>query len=161
MNYLETKFLNPVPEAASSEETAPPSTPATSMEGLKVLVRSNEDFAVGNFQKRGKKKGGANSKKKDVLVHGVDTIDSFAMLNIVPPANIAAVPETVEKLKQKKTFYQSQERGAVPTIASRLEAERNSKNHEQTGGKTKSVFNLEADFPDLKLAGTNTSEEQP
>ena len=149
-----------MPETASVDEAAPSSLPAAPMEGLKVFKRSDEDFTVGNFQKRGKKKGGANSKKKEVLVHGVDTIDSFAMLNIIPPANIAAVPDTVEKLKEKKAFYQSQERGAVPTIASRLEAERNSKNYDQAGGKTKSVFNLEADFPDLKLAGANVSEEQ-
>mmetsp|Transcript_2969 Transcript_2969/g.4497 ORF Transcript_2969/g.4497 Transcript_2969/m.4497 type:complete len:496 (+) Transcript_2969:73-1560(+) len=170
VTYLET-FVD-TSKSTGSADTAANSSQAAAVEGfagMKVLKRDQEDFAVlGNSKKRGKKKGGGNTKK-DVISHGVDTIDSFAMLDVVPPTNVQGVPAAIEQLKEKKTYYQGLERGAVESISSRLRNEKEKKAAAEGKKKTgKTVFNLESDFPGLTVAevtakkdAVNSSTDQP
>lgn len=51
------------------------------------------------------------------LAHSAAILKSFELLGLHPPALDTEIPQVVELLKEKKVFYQSQERGAVPTIA--------------------------------------------
>ncbi len=124
--------------SASTSSTAVP-------EGLVLFQRMDNEFLNLNVtKKRGKKKGGSNAKR-DVIVHGVDTVKSFALLNISPPATSTAILSAIEQLQSKKTYYQGLERGAVPSIMTR---------HKESGesqqlAKSKTVFNLDADFPGL------------
>jgi hypothetical protein len=130
---------------------------------MKVFKRDNEDFAnLGNQKKRGKKKGGGNTKK-DLISHGVDTIDSFALLNLPPPTTQASLESSLEQLRAKKVSFQGLARGEVESISTRLKAEKEQKN---SGGKSskKSVFNLLADFPDLTdiiVAVNDAAEAEP
>lgn len=139
--------------------------------GMKLLKRDLDDF-TGDIQaakKRGKKKGGANLKKKDTIAHGVDTIDFFALLEITPPATISAVPAAIETLLAKKKSFEGLERGAVPSISDKVKAAnkqqqaQNSKDSavsNTTGKQNKKSgggFNLEADFPSLGLNGTKAN----
>jgi len=135
-------------------ETNSPEIPEVG-NGLKVLRRDLEDFTGGGTtKKRGKKKGGANTKKKDILVHGVDTIDFFAMLNIPPPSTTSAVSAAIEALIAKKKEFSELPRGAVPSIADRKkEANKSNTANNQSEKKSSksSGFNLEEDFPTLHI----------
>lgn len=155
VTYLESNFL-PKDDAATNGTTSSANGGAVaSLDGMKVLKRDEAEFgAMGNSKKRGKKKGGNNAAKRDVITHGVDTIDSFAMLEIVPPSSVSAVQTAIDQLKAKKASFSTMERGQVESIASKMRASEKEKNKATEGGaakKNKSVFNLEADFPDLAI----------
>jgi len=117
--------------------------------GMRVLRRDLDDFTeITSVKKRGKKKGGANLKKKDTLAHGVDTIDFFALLDIIPPGTISAVPASIEAIAKKKTYFQTLERGAVVSIADKNKL---AKQEKSISAKEKkgSAFSLDQDFPTL------------
>ena len=131
--------------------------------GMKMLRRDLEDFTVGMaVKKRGKKKGGANLKKKDTLAHGVDTIDFFALLDIAPPSTISAVPAAIEALAAKKLSFQGLERGAVLSIADKTKAAKKANANGDATGKSKGKalgFSLDADFPTLGVKATLVVKE--
>ncbi|CAM9463462.1 unnamed protein product [Choristocarpus tenellus] len=117
--YLETTFLKgtakaedaPVPRAASQMSTM------ADFGGKKMVIKKRDDaeFIVmgGGKKGRGKKKGGGGDKGS-VIVHAIDTIESFSLLSMSPPGNKAAVPATIEALKAKKEWFSQQPRGSVP-----------------------------------------------
>jgi hypothetical protein len=156
--YLQSML--PASETTKEEQL---STPTLQVEGMVLFQRSENEFLqLGNNKKRGKKKSGSNAKK-DVIVHGVDTIKSFSLLQITPPSASVDVAKTIESLKDKKVYFQGLERGAVPSIASQHKASREGKDDGvttatddqtvKTGKAVKSVFNLDADFPGLSIGG--------
>jgi hypothetical protein len=50
-------------------------------------------------------------------MHSSDTLRNFDLLDVAAPALDSEMQQIINDLKAKKAFYQSQERGAVPTIA--------------------------------------------
>eukprot|EP00607_Mallomonas_marina_P007365 CAMPEP_0182419432 /NCGR_PEP_ID=MMETSP1167-20130531/3900_1 /TAXON_ID=2988 /ORGANISM="Mallomonas Sp, Strain CCMP3275" /LENGTH=492 /DNA_ID=CAMNT_0024594369 /DNA_START=58 /DNA_END=1536 /DNA_ORIENTATION=- len=153
VTYLQ-KFTGTDADKETETETGESSGSAAAVDdgGLKVLRRELEDFTNIIVKKRGKKKGGANLKKKDTLAHGVDTIDFFSMLEIVPPSTISGVPASIDAITAKKTYYKTLERGAIPSIADKNKA---AKKEKQVGTEPKakktagSGFSLDQDFPTL------------
>jgi hypothetical protein len=160
VSYLETLLPATVTTTSpsSTEAISAPSTNGNgSFDGMKVLVRKEEEYSTVAIQKKkGKKKSG--NSQRDVISHGVDTLESFSLLDITPPNTVTNVPTAIEALKAKKATYQGLERGAVETLASKLRSEREKKSAEESKRKPKaaSVFNLEQDFPDLALASPTT-----
>jgi uncharacterized coiled-coil DUF342 family protein len=161
VTYLESHFL-PKDDAAVNGDAPTSAAAVASLDGMKVLKRDEAEFgAMGSSKKRGKKKGGANAAKRDVITHGVDTIDSFAMLEIVPPSSVSGVQTAIDQLKAKKASFSTMERGQVESIASKMRASEKEKNKVAAEGgskKAKSVFNLEADFPDLAIEEAKKQE---
>ena len=165
VTYLQSNFTNKDGAAtASPASSSSGSSGAVSQDGLKVHRRDDLEFAaLKTTQKRGKKKGGANAAKKDVITHGVDTLDSFAMLEVVPPSTVSGVEAAIEQLRAKKEAFSTMERGQVESIASKMRATEKAKMESAGGsgkkGQAKSVFNLESDFPDLAIEEAKKPEE--
>lgn len=151
VSYLET--LLPASSSATDAVSATPTNATnSSFDGMKVLVRKDEEYSTVAVQKKKSKKKAGNSQR-DVISHGVDTLESFSLLDITPPTTVATVPTTIDALKAKKTTYQGLERGAVETLASKLRNEREKKVADESKKRPKtSGFNLERDFPDLAIA---------
>lgn len=82
----------------------------------------DEDDVYISKSKKGKKKA---AKKVETFKHSISSIDSFGRLSLVPPITMSEVPSALEAVKAKKSFYQTQERGAVPTIKDIQSAEEN------------------------------------
>lgn len=128
---------------------------------MKVLVRNEEEFSTvaQNKKKNNKKKGGNN--RQDTISHGVDTLESFSLLDIQPPRNTSSVQHTINLLKLKKVSYQKLERGAVETLATKLKNERENKVKENKKQSKAHDFNLEVDFPDLLLNSSSPVVSAP
>lgn len=82
-----------------------------------------------------------------MVVAWTDTLATFTALGIAPPTTVQNVPACIEAVKEKKAFYQSQPRGAVPTLrevakaeAERAKAQKNTKKGKQSD---------EVEFPDI------------
>lgn len=151
ISYLKTNFAA---DKDSSEASGTDAAPAlqTAFAGMKLLSRDEQDYAtLGTKKNRGKKKGG-NNTKKDAIVHSMDTLDSFSLLQVAPPSSVAQVSTTIDALTQKKATFQGLARGAVPTIAETLKARQEGK---PSGGAkgSRGGFSLEADFPTLAPNG--------
>ncbi len=147
ISYLESKFLNS--QVAIQEPVAVDAT-VFKFKGMSLRARSDEDYVVlGNASKKGKKKGGGGNTK-DKIIHSVDTITSFSSLDINYPMTPADVPDVLVLLREKKTFYQTQPRGAVPTLASKqkVEVDRDVKAPEKQKKKDFTADN-NTDFPSL------------
>lgn len=151
MVYL--KGLMPEKEVGNSTAASSAASTTGSFQGMKLLSRDDEDYAVlGGKKGKGKKKGG-NNGKKEVIGHSMDTLSSFSMLQIAPPTMVSQIPTAVEALEQKKSFYQGIERGAVPTMAELAES-RQGKPSGASSSKSKSKdYSLDADFPTLSSNG--------
>ncbi|CAE7630956.1 unnamed protein product, partial [Symbiodinium microadriaticum] len=112
ITYLQSNFVNR--DGAGTSATATDSIASSGepgLDGMKVHRRDELEFsALKTTQKRGKKKGGANAAKKDVITHGVDTIDSFAMLEVVPPSSVSGVQAAIDQLRAKKEIFSNMER---------------------------------------------------
>lgn len=157
--YLESNFVAK-DSSGATEGAANGTSEVTPLDGMKVFKRDDVEFAaLGGTKKRGKKKGGGNAAKRDVITHGVDTIDSFAMLEIVPPSSVSGVQTAIDQLKAKKEAFSKMERGQVESISSKM---RNEKKKADGAGtdkkKAKTVFSLEQDFPDLAVEETKKEE---
>jgi hypothetical protein len=156
VSYLETLLPSTAASPSSAEvisASASGNASSSSFDGMKVLVRKEEEYSTVAVQKKkGKKKSG--NSHRDIISHGVDTLESFSLLDIAPPSSVTNVPTAIEALRAKKATYQGLERGAVETLASKQRAEREKKSAEESKKKPKgaSVFNLEQDFPDLAIA---------
>jgi hypothetical protein len=152
ISYLRTNFAS---DKDASEASGTDAAPAlqTAFAGMKLLNRDEQDYAaLGTKKTRGKKKGG-NNTKKDAIVHSMDTLDSFSLLQVAPPSSVAQVSSTIEALTQKKASFQGLARGAVPTIAETLKARQEGKPSGGAKGGSRSGFSLEADFPTLAPNG--------
>jgi uncharacterized coiled-coil DUF342 family protein len=150
--------LGPKEVGAEAAGEAPAAAAGTIFQGMKVLTREDEDYAVlGGGKKKGKKKG--SNSKKETVGHSMDTLSSFSMLQITAPTTVSQIPATIEALELKKASYQGIERGSVPTMA-QVAATRQGK---ATGGAAKAGkakdFSLEADFPTLSVAPNGDAKE--
>eukprot|EP00903_Cladosiphon_okamuranus_P017482 g16102.t1 len=162
VSYLETTFLKTSDAPKAASVAAPQATTNAEFGGMKVLMkkRQDEEFIVmGGGKKKGgskKKAGGKNAAGgKNTIVHAIDTMESFSMLSIAPPANKAAVPDAIKALKAKKAWFSEQPR---PTATTAKPA--------QTGEKSKKAPKVKApdindqEFPGLPgMAAKPKSEE--
>jgi len=131
-NYLETTYGKSGPDQAKqSEFDTSDSSPTGEFEGLvlsgKNAVRNHDDDylslnkATGKKKGRGKKRGGLKVNDKIMLVP--ETIEIFALLELEPPSTVSGVVEAVKSLAQKKQWFSSLERGAVPSIRDKQKAD--------------------------------------
>lgn len=146
--------LLPEKEAGAGASSGAAAAAGPSMQGMKLLSRDTEDYAVlgGSKKGKGKKKGG--NGKKETVGHSMDTLASFAMLQITPPTTVSQIAGSLEALEAKKESYQGIERGSVPTMAELAEARQGkvSSGSSKPAKKTKD-YSLEADFPSLAPNG--------
>lgn len=143
-----------LPERESDEAASSgPAAPAAAFQGMKLLSRDAEDYAVLGAKKgKGKKKGGSNNKK-ETIGHSMDTLSSFSLLQIAAPSTVSQIPAAVEALEQKKASFQGIERGSVPTIAELAEARQGKPTAASSKQAKPKDFSLEADFPTLAPNG--------
>lgn len=116
VNYLTTSFLGKEKEVVESKEVK------TSYDGFEgaVLSKKKDDD---NYLKLGGKKGGKKKSQKkkgaagNKIILAIDTIETFSLLKMQPPANVEAVPAVVESLKAKKEYFSTLPRGEIESIA--------------------------------------------
>lgn len=157
IQYLQTKLLNSHSGDASASKTAAaaadPAVLSERFAGLKLMVRSQDEYLAPAVTKQApKKRAEKNNHSRETVVHTVDTLTSFSHLEVAPPNSLSTVATAVLELQAKKAFYQSQERGAVPTIADKVKAERAPAAAAAVVSSkpaAKTVFSLENDFPAL------------
>jgi len=91
--------------SAATEKTKP------KMDGMVAISRKNDDYMMmgGGKKKRGKK----GKKKQAKLVHSIDMIQSFSLLQLTPPVTTADVEKTVTALKEKRDYYDTLPRDAA------------------------------------------------
>lgn len=158
VTYLESKF--PQSNLNNNDNTHHNNinSQLDSFNGMKIHVRNEEEFSTvaQNKKKNNKKKGGSN--RQETITHGVDTLESFSLLDIQPPRNTSTVQHTINLLKLKKSSYQKLERGAVETLATKLKNERENKIKESKKQTKAHDFNLEVDFPDLAFDTSSSLE---
>lgn len=119
VNYLTTSFLGKEQEVVESKEVK---TSYDGFEGAVLSKKKSDDDVYLKLGGKGKKhhKKRHNHKKG---VHGnhiilaIDTIETFSLLKMQPPANVEAVPAVVESLKAKKEYFSTLPRGEIESIA--------------------------------------------
>lgn len=118
VNYLTTSFLGKEKEVAEVKEVK---SSYDGFEGAVLSKKKSDDddyLNLGGSKKKGKKgkgkKSGASAKK---IVLAIDTIETFSLLKMQPPANVEAVPAIVESLKAKKEYFSTLPRGEIESIA--------------------------------------------
>jgi len=131
-NYLETTYdKSSIHGSKTNTKEADASSAAGEFEGL-VLSGKNaghdheDDYlslnkSTGRKKGRGKKKGGQKVNEKIMLVP--ETIEMFALLHLEPPSTINGVTDSVQKLKEKKAWFKTLERNAVPSIREKQKAD--------------------------------------
>ena len=130
-NYLETTYGKSIADQVEMESEKPDSPSAKEFEGLvlsgkNAIKEHEEDYlslnkATGKKKGRGKKKGGLKVSEKIMLVP--ETIEIFALLELEPPSTVSGVADAVSSLAQKKEWFSSLERGAVPSIRDKQKAD--------------------------------------
>jgi len=150
----------PPPPPAQDQGPAPCATHSSmDFDGmvLKAHKRDDDDeqlWGAGGGKKKGKKGGkkkGEKKGKKDQIVHAIDTLESFALLSLDPPANTAAVSGAIEAVKAKKEWYSQQPRGSVPRLG-QSEDDKEKSPEKKKGGKKPVGFTASGDeeaFPTL------------
>lgn len=122
LGYLTTNFLNSSAADSSSETQSNESNNTASskvFEGMQVVGKSDKSenyLALGGKKKKGGKKG-PKRIKNDKIVLSIDTIETFSLLKLEPPATLTSVPSTVEALKAKKQYFSTLPRGEIESIA--------------------------------------------
>jgi len=128
--YLEGLLGPPQPKAGAAAAAA--AGPAE-LEGMRALRRDSLDagpmLGGGKKGKKGKKRNKDPEKKAAGLTHTVDSLASFGLLGVDPPATKAAVPAALEAVRAKKLWYSEQPRGAVEAAAAAAAAQ------EEQGGE--------------------------
>jgi len=122
LGYLTTSFLNsPATDSSSETQSNESNNTASSkvFEGMQVVGKSDKSenyLALGGKKKKGGKKG-PKRIKNDKIVLSIDTIETFSLLKLEPPATLTSVPSTVEALKAKKQYFSTLPRGEIESIA--------------------------------------------
>lgn len=130
-NYLETTYDKNSTQESKAHTKEIDVSSAGEFEGL-VLSGKNaghnheDDYlslnkATGRKKGRGKKKGGLKINEKIMLVP--ETIEMFALLQLEPPSTTTGVRDAVQKLKEKKAWFKTLERNAVPSIRDKQKAD--------------------------------------
>mmetsp|Transcript_9845 Transcript_9845/g.16344 ORF Transcript_9845/g.16344 Transcript_9845/m.16344 type:complete len:472 (+) Transcript_9845:76-1491(+) len=158
VKYLSTKCV--VDADSKMEATSLASTTATvdtsAFAGMKSLKRDDdESFMGGAIKKKSKKKGGQNNK--DDITHTHESLEYFSSISVKAPLKLSSVTDSLKELEEKKEYFNTLERGAIPSLKS-LRAKKGNGEVKPSGGKSdgkknaaKTVFNLEskADYPGL------------
>jgi len=126
-NYLETTYC----KAGADHKLTNMEPRAGAFEGLLLSGKnaSNDDEddylslnkATGRKKGRGKKKGGLKVSDKILLVP--ETIEIFGLLGLEPPATVSGVVVAIQNLLEKKTWFSTLERGALPSIRDKQRAQ--------------------------------------
>lgn len=159
VGYLSTKcVVDSKAEPATTATISEPSTDkASAFAGMKSLKRDDDEtFMGGVSKKKGKKKGGQNSK--DEITHTHESLEHFSSIGVTAPAKIASVSETLAELAEKKEYFNGLERGAIPSLKTIRSKQANTSKSSANGGKNdkktskKTVFNMESksEYPGLK-----------
>eukprot|EP00752_Nemacystus_decipiens_P012546 g11112.t1 len=153
VSYLETSFLKPSTDAPKAAVEAKQAATNAEFSGMKMVMkkRDDEEFIA---TRGGKKKGGGKKKAggknaaggKNTIVHAIDTMESFSMLSIAPPANKAAVPDAIKALKDKKAWFSEQPR---PTTTTAKPAQAGDKSKSKKAPKVKAPDMNDQEFPGL------------
>ena len=110
----------------------------------------------GVVKKKGKKKGGQNSKED--ITHTHESLEQFSSIGVTAPAKISSVSETLTELAQKKEYFNGLQRGAIPSLKTIRAKKNNAKAVGGSGGKSdkkaaskKTIFNMESksEYPGL------------
>merc|ERR1712086_1069751 len=147
LGYLTTSFLNSSATDSSSETQSNESNNTASskvFEGMQVVGKSDKSenyLALGGKKKKGGKKG-PKRIKTDKIVLSIDTIETFSLLKLEPPATLTSVPSTVEALKAKKQYFSTLPRGEI-------ENKPKSEKKRQQTRKNAPEFSLADEFPSL------------
>jgi len=120
------------------------------LEGFKAYSKKDNDmdeFIV--FGGKSKKGGKKNKKKKAAIInHDLDTIQTFAQVDLSPPLTADDITSSIDEVKAKKAWYYEQPR---PDPAKKKEAEAakssSNKPKKSSGGKQK-LPGMDA-FPEL------------
>lgn len=158
VKYLTTKCV--VDSDSKVESTSKASTTSdvdtSAFVGMKSLKRDDETFMGGAVKKKSKKKGGQNNK--DDISHTHESLEYFSSIGVKAPMKLSSVTESLKELEEKKEYFNTLERGAIPSLKSLRAKKGNSGDEKSSGGKSqgkknvsKTVFNLEstADYPGL------------
>merc|ERR1712072_380919 len=134
VSYLETTYCKGIQEAApeNEEPAAAGAFEGLVLSGKKATKNHDEDYlslnkATGKKKGRGKKRGGLKVNERIMLVP--ETIEIFGLLNLEPPSTVSGVVDAVKRLKDKKIWFSTLERGATLSIRDKQLAEQAGKQH--------------------------------
>eukprot|EP00618_Florenciella_parvula_P007218 CAMPEP_0119482844 /NCGR_PEP_ID=MMETSP1344-20130328/10525_1 /TAXON_ID=236787 /ORGANISM="Florenciella parvula, Strain CCMP2471" /LENGTH=515 /DNA_ID=CAMNT_0007517297 /DNA_START=18 /DNA_END=1565 /DNA_ORIENTATION=- len=117
VNYLTTSFMGEKKAEVVEEKAADYS----GFEGAAMVSKkgAEDDYLSlgGGKKKKGKGKKGPKGAKGGKIILAIDTIETFSLLKIQPPATVDAVPALVEALKAKKEYFSTLPRGEIESIA--------------------------------------------
>ena len=107
---------------AATAASTPTKRTGTDFSGMKPLVRSEDDDYI-NLGKKAAKPAAApkpvQKEKSGVLTHSIDTMNSFALLSLIPPSNEAGIEVSITQLKEKRAYYdvlpRAPKKASVPT----------------------------------------------
>merc|ERR1711924_339891 len=103
-------------------------------------------MGTGKKKGRGKKRGGLKVNERIMLVP--ETIEIFGLLNLEPPSTVSGVVDAVKRLKDKKIWFSTLERGATLSIRDKQWAEQAGK-HGALGFNAVDLASAEDAFPSL------------
>jgi len=164
-NYLETTYCKDVADAKpeSSESTTTGEFEGLVLSGKNAANHHEEDYlslnkATGKKKGRGKKKGGLKIHDKILLVP--ETIEIFALLGLEPPSTVSGVVDAVKRLTEKKSWFSTLERGALPSIRDKQKAEEAKQHGRRDRADKESVETTHEHARDtkLKVAGFNAAD---
>lgn len=153
INYLSSKFSS---DAKDDAAETPSSTTTSSLDtvfaGMKSLKRNDDETFMGGgvVKKKGKKKGGQNNKED--ITHTHESLENFSSVGVAAPAKLSAVPDCLKQLNEKKEYFNTLERGAIPSLKSlRAKKESGKSSSKSKSSKQKEVLNVEsnAEYPGL------------
>jgi hypothetical protein len=81
---------------------------ADAFEGMVIKKKDDDVFFAGNSKKKGKKGGNKDAtkeKKVDTLKIPLATMEAFFDIKVTVPTKISEIPETLQKLKDRKQYY--------------------------------------------------------
>jgi len=158
VNYLTTSFLAEKKEEVVETKAAD----FSGFEGTAMIKNKGEDDYLslgGGKKKKGKGKKGPKGAKGGKIILAIDTIETFSLLKLQPPATVDAVAATVEELKAKKEYFSTLPRGEIESIAEinqkyedKMDRRggRGDKESKPKGKKAKAAeFSLTDEFPSL------------
>merc|ERR1712227_816615 len=101
-----------------------------------VTKKKEDDFMVMGGAKTKKNKG---KKKKidDRLTHTVDFMSSFSLLKLDPPMKVQEIGNSIEKLKEKRAYYD-----VLPRAPKKTKGKLSNANGNANGGAEKDINGL-------------------
>lgn len=106
-SYL-SKFTGEAGKESGASATSNTDQP-TSLDGMKVLAKKEDDpdmaWMLGGGKKKGKGKKGASKQSDEKLIHTVDILGAFAELKLSVPINKSDCPAILKQVQDKKEYY--------------------------------------------------------